>query len=76
MRIIWSGYGANVIVAQKGAKAFWANDELLPILLQFLSKQPDASPVCVVVVGVEVVRRYEISDLTTISVFLPAIILN
>ena len=44
--------------------------------MQFLSQQPDASPVCVVVVGVEVVRRYEISDLTTVSVLLPAIILN
>ena len=71
MRIIWRGYGANVIVAQEGPEALWANDELLPILLHLFSKQPDSCPVRVVVVGVEVFCRDEVSNLAAISVLLP-----
>ena len=72
MGVVWRGYGADVIVAQKGAETLRADDELLPILLQLLSEQSDSCLVCVVVVIVEVLRIYEVPNLTAVSILLPA----
>ena len=72
MGVVWRGHGADVIVAQEGAETLWADDELLPILLQLLSKQSDSCPVRVAVVIVEVLRIYEVPDLTAVSILLPA----
>ena len=70
--VVWRGHGADVIVAQEGAETLRADDELLPILLQLLSKQSDSCPVRVVVVIVEVLRIYEVTNLTAVSMLLPA----
>ena len=72
MGVVWRGHGADVIVAQKGAETLRADDELLPILLQLLSKQSDSCPVRVVVIIVEVLRIYKVPNLTAVSIFLPA----